>query len=122
MSDAEGHGEPGPLLLPAMLATGVPVLPFTLIGLSAPDFAFLIFAVGFIIAALHVGILFLPAWLLLSGRTRMPWPATAALGLVCGGLPWLFLLPEVMWLFATCGLVGGLVFHAARACLRRTAV
>lgn len=100
------------LFLPAAAAVAAPVLPFAFAASAAPGLAAFILVAGLVIATLHVALLFVPAWILISRRTRLPWPGTALLGLVCGALPSLLFLPNAAWMFGMCGLVGGIAFHA----------
>jgi len=107
------------LFLPAAAAVGAPVVPVALAAIPAPGFAAFILVAGLVIATLHVAILFVPAWSLLSRRTKLPWHGTALLGLVCGALPSLLLLPNAAWMFGMCGLVGGIAFHLTHHRLSR---
>jgi hypothetical protein len=113
--------EHGGIVLAALAAAAVPVAPFALVAIPAPGLAAFILVFGLVVAALHVAILFLPAWILLSRRTRLDFPATSILGLVCGALPSLLLWPQTAWLFGICGLVGGIAFHLAHHWARRPA-
>ena len=75
----------------------------------------LIPAVGGPIAAVHVILLWLPAYFFVTQDRELSWTGAAALGLVCGALP-AFLLsetdPGATALFGGSGLVGGLSFRA----------
>jgi hypothetical protein len=102
----------------------VPSLGFSvLLGLAAGPFFpiavvyILVFALP--IAAAHVLIVWLPAWLLVSRWFRVGAFGAAALGLACGGLPilviawagdWLESADGVALLFGGCGIVGGGAF------------
>jgi hypothetical protein len=111
MTDFDRRAERGAIVLASFAAAAVPVAPFALVAIPAPGLAVFILVFGLVVAALHVAILFLPAWILLSRPTRLGFPATSILGLVCGALPSLILWPHTMWLFAICGLVGAAAFH-----------
>ena len=94
MTGFDRRAERGAIVIASFAAAGVPVAPFALVAIPAPGLAVFILVFGLVVAALHVAILFLPAWILLSRRTRLDWPATSALGLVCGALPSLILWPR----------------------------
>ena len=111
MTGIDGHAGRGAIFPAAFAAAVVPVVPFALVAVAAPGLAAFILVFGTVVAALHVAILFLPAWILLSRRTRLDFLATSTLGLVCGGLPSLVLWPQTAWLFAVCGYIGGTAFH-----------
>ncbi|HEX8193917.1 MAG TPA: hypothetical protein VF552_13550 [Allosphingosinicella sp.] len=111
MSGFDERAERGAIGPAAAAAVAVPVLPLALLAIPAPGLAAFILVFGLVVAALHVLILFLPAWILLSRRTPLEWPATAALGLVCGALPWVIFWPRAAWIFGLCGFVGGTAFH-----------
>jgi O-antigen ligase len=108
-----------PLGCASIGAVAAPVLPLALFAISggvAPFFTIVPLALA--VAALHVVILFLPAWVLLSRRFTLSWAGGGALGAVCGALPWLFLFPRAAGFFSLCGLVGGLAFVATVKRLR----
>lgn len=107
----EDREERGPLAPAAFAGAAVPVVPLALIAIPAPGLAAFILIFGLVVAALHVVILSLPAWILLSRRTPLEWPATSGLGLICGALPSAIFVPQGAWIFALCGFVGGTAFH-----------
>ncbi|MEA3015751.1 MAG: hypothetical protein QOI38_473 [Sphingomonadales bacterium] len=97
-------------LLVGLAGGGILLFPFLLV---------FVFVYGAPIAAAHVFLVWLPAWLLLKRRLEPGAAAAAALGFACGALPitviawawgWMTGVGPFAGLFGGCGVIGGFAF------------